>query len=234
MPSALCPISGGIDSTVILHNAVKNVHFNNIFPVSFTYGQRHVKEIDFAVKTCKELGLSNHRVIDLSFFQSISNISSITNRDISIPKTRDVLGDAQPSSYVPFRNMMIMSISCAYAETVGATTVYHGAALIDSQSGYWDGSKEFITAINDVVSLNRKTQIKIEAPLINMSKAEIIRWGIELGVDFNNTWTCYEGKDMSCGECPSCSSRLKGFIDNKIKDPVQYSKNIPWEKYNCV
>jgi len=87
-----------------------------------------------------------------------------------------------------------------------------------------------LESINSLNALNRKNRIKIEAPLIEKSKKEIIEWGNELGVIFNNTWTCYEGKDKACGECTSCSSRLQGFIDAGIKDPLEYSKEIPWDK----
>ena len=234
MSAVLCPISGGIDSTVLLHHAVKVRQFERVYPITFSYGQRHKKEIEFAKRTCEELSLDNHLIIDLDFFHKIITTSSIINRDMSIPKLRDVLGDAQPTSYVPFRNMMLLSIASAYAESVQADTVFHGAALIDSQSGYWDGSKEFMTSINNITSLNRKNRITIEAPLIDMSKGDIIQMGISLNIDFSNTWTCYEGLDKACGECASCGSRIKGFIDNRIKDPVEYSKDIPWNKYNCV
>ena len=225
---ALIPFSGGLDSTVILHYAVKSGMYDEVCAISFDYGQRHSKELDSALKTVKQLGVS-HRIINLDFFKDISTISSLTNTDIDIPKTRDVLGDAQPTSYVPFRNQMLLSICCAAAESLGADTIFHGAAQVDTQSGYWDGSTEFIEAINSLTSLNRKHRIKIKAPLIKKSKREIIRWGVELDVDFRNTWTCYEGKDKACGVCPACSSRLQGFIDTGIKDPVEYSCKIPWD-----
>jgi 7-cyano-7-deazaguanine synthase len=124
--------------------------------------------------------------------------------------------------------MMMISIACAWAETVGASKVFHGAALVDSQAGYWDGSQEFLNTINKVTALNRRTRISVEAPLIEMSKAQIIRYGIELQVDFSRTWTCYEGKEFACGYCTACSSRIKGFLDNGMKDPVQYERSINW------
>jgi len=225
----IVPFSGGIDSTVLLYNAVVNRDCKEVHGVSFNYGQRHSKELHFAHKTAKKLGI-NYKVIELDFFKYI-NTSSLTNKDIDVAKTRDVLGDAQTVNYVPFRNQMLLTIACAMGEAVSADTVYHGAAQVDSQAGYWDGSVEFLNSINDLIALNRKNRIKIEAPLIDKSKKDIIQWGLDMGVDFSNTWTCYEGKEKACGECTSCSSRLKGFIDVGVKDPVEYSREIPWDKF---
>lgn len=223
MNKAVVPISGGIDSSVVLAHA-REEH-DEVFPITFNYGQRHVIELIYA----KLQAGRDYKVIDLTFFKDIANVSSITNNDIDVAKTKDVLGDAQTVNYVPFRNQMLLSIACAYAESVGANTVYHGAALIDSQAGYWDGSAEFLDSINSLVSLNRKQQIKIEAPLIEKTKKDIILMGIDLGVDFNKTWTCYEGQESACGYCTACSSRIKGFLDAGIKDPIPYLRtDIPW------
>ena len=112
--------------------------------------------------------------------------------------------------------------------------MYHGSALVDSQAGYWDGSAEFLQAINKVNELNRRDRVEIVAPLITKSKKDIILKGVELGVDFSKTWTCYEGKDKACGECPACSSRIQGFLEAGYIDPIEYNRDIPWDKYNCV
>jgi 7-cyano-7-deazaguanine synthase len=226
MNRCVVPVSGGIDSTVLLHHAVKSGDFDEVLAINFYYGQRHHKEIDRAIVSQSMLGVDN-RVLNLEFFEHI-NTSSLTNPDIDVAKTRDVLGDAQTVNYVPFRNQMMLSICCAMAESFGANTVLHGAAQIDTQSGYWDGSIEFLEAINALTSLNRKNRIKIEAPLIDKSKKEIIKMGKELNVDFKHTWTCYEGQEKACGECTACSSRLKGFVDAGFRDPIEYSREIPW------
>ena len=226
------PVSGGLDSTVILHWAAsegKEVH-----AVSFDYGQRHFdKEMECALASCY-FKSESHKRLDLNFFKDIVSTSSLVNDSIDVAKTRDVLGDPQTVNYVPNRNMMMLSICTAYAESIGATKVYHGSALVDSQAGYWDGSIEFIQAINKVNALNRRDRIEIVAPLITKSKKDIVEMGVNLKVDFTNTWTCYEGKDKACGECPACSSRIKGFVDAGYIDPVEYNIDIPWEKYNCV
>jgi 7-cyano-7-deazaguanine synthase len=227
------PFSGGIDSTVILHYAnITGTPREDIHAISFNYGQRHRRELQCAQRTAKKMGIP-WKMVPLSFFRHI-NTSSLTNSNIDVAKTRDVLGDAQTVNYVPFRNQMILSICCAIAESLGADKVFHGAAQVDTQAGYWDGSIEFLEAINSLTSLNRKHRIKIEAPLIEKSKKEIILWGDEWNVDFRDTWTCYEGKEKACGECTACSSRIKGFIDAGIKDPLEYSIEIPWNTLICT
>lgn len=223
------PISGGIDSTVLLHHAVKCGEYSGgVYAISFDYGQRHKRELEYAQRTVQHLHVP-HKIIDLNFFRQVIDSSSLTNSNIKVAKTRDVLGDAQTVNYVPFRNQMLLSICCAVAESVKADTVFHGAAQIDTQSGYWDGSKEFLSSINELTALNRKHRVKVEAPLIELSKKEIIHWGIGMDVDFKDTWTCYEGEEKACGECTACSSRLKGFVDIGIRDPLDYSRDIPWD-----
>ena len=225
------PVSGGIDSTVILHwvaSEGKEIH-----AVSYNYGQRHFdREMECAIANCY-FKSKTHKRINLDFFKDIVSSSSLVNDEIDVAKTKDTLGDPQTVNYVPNRNMMMLSICTAYAESIGATQVYHGAALVDSQAGYWDGSKEFVQAVNNVNALNRRDRVEIIAPLILKSKKEIIEIGIENGVDFSQTWTCYEGREKPCGECPACSSRIQGFIDAGYIDPLEYEKDIPWEKFNC-
>ncbi len=173
MNKVVVPISGGIDSTVLLYHAVMCGDFDEVHAISFYYGQRHSRELISAEYTAEKLGV-NHKLIRLDFFKDI-NTSSLTNPEIEVALTRDVLGDAQTVNYVPFRNQMLLSICCAIAESLEANTVFHGAAQVDTQAGYWDGSNEFLEAINSLTSLNRKHRIKIEAPLIEKSKKEIIR-----------------------------------------------------------
>lgn len=229
MRKCIVPISGGLDSSVILHHAIDIGYEPHA--VSFNYGQRHLhKELACAEKTCKKLKVS-HVVLDLSFFKQIVTTSALTSDQIQVAKTKDILGDPQTVNYVPNRNMMMLSICCAYAESVGADTVFHGSALVDSQAGYWDGSKEFVQSINSLLQLNRRDRVTIQAPLIELSKQQIIQRGVELDVDFADTWTCYEGLDHACGECPACSSRIKGFLDAGYIDPITYNrKDIPWKQ----
>ena len=168
MSKAVVAISGGLDSSVILSLAAKS--HDEVYAITYDYGQKHNKEILYAGMQIDNYdNIEEHKIIDISFFKDIAPTSSLTNNNIKVAHARDVLGDAQTVNYVPFRNMMMLSIACSYAEAVGADTVYHGSALVDSQAGYWDGSKEFLTEINNVTALNRKNKIKIEAPLIKLS-----------------------------------------------------------------
>ena len=239
--------SGGMDSSVLLHMAVDR-GYSDIHLLSFDYGQRHKRELG-----CIDLQTSNikkkyekikpititTKTLDVSYIKSIANKSSLTNTDIDNPKIKEMAGDAQPVSYVPFRNTMFLSIACAYAETNECDTVWYGAAQADSLAGYWDGSQEFIQSVNGLVSLNRKSKIKIEAPLITMSKKDIVLEGIRLGVSFINTWTCYSNREdgLADADTPSSSLRLRGFIEAGYMDPIQYVQqekiNTLYIKNNC-
>jgi len=228
MSKAVVPISGGLDSSVIL--SIASQRHDDVFAITYDYDQKHKKETLYAgIQTDEYDNIEDHKIIDIRFFKHIAPTSSLTNNDIKVAHARDVLGDAQTVNYVPFRNMMMLSIACSYAEAVGADIVYHGSALVDSQAGYWDGSKEFLESINNLTHLNRKNLIKVEAPLITLSKQQIIKLGIDNDVKFKDTWTCYEGGEKACGYCTACSSRIQGFLQNKIKDPIEYERNdIPW------
>jgi len=237
-PAVVVPISGGMDSTVLLHKA--SSLFKKIHCISFNYNQKHNKELKYAQYQVnliqQKLGIDNvsYDIIDLPFFSKIADTSSLTNSNISVAKAKDVMGDPQTVNYVPFRNLMLLSIALARAEAMEATDVWHGAAQADSIAGYWDGSKEFIDEINKVTALNRRCRINVSAPLLNSSKTEIVCLGIVLKVDFSNTWTCYEGEQEACGECTACSLRLQGFVKSGYIDPLPYKKEIDWNSYNCI
>lgn len=230
---AVVPISGGMDSTVLLHYAASK--YDSIVAVSFDYGQKHrEKELNCASFQVESLDQPvDYRFIKIPFFKDICQTSALTNSNIAIAKAKDVMGDPQTVNYVPFRNMMLLSISLAIAESAGANAVFHGAAQADSIAGFWDGSQEFLTQINNLTDLNRRHRIKVIAPLVDKSKADIIKLGIKLEVDFSKTWTCYEGETDACGECTACSLRIKGFLDAGFIDPVPYKIEVPWKKYNC-
>ena len=145
------------------------------------------------------------------------------------------MGEAQPKSYVPFRNLMFLSICCSYAESVGASEVWYGATKIDSLAGYWDAEETFVERVNEVVCLNRENEIKVVAPLLEMDKADIVRKGVELGVPFNLTYTCYSGELPADANSASSSLRIKGFIDAGYVDPMPYKQDLSevWKKHNC-
>lgn len=234
MNQVVVPISGGMDSTVLLHWACTK--FDVVHAISFDYSQRHRRELIFAqdqalICANKQQAKVTHKTIDISFIKDIAPTSSLTNDDIATPDVKTVRGEAQPKSYVPNRNMIMLSIATAYAEAQGAHTVWHGAAQADSLAGYFDGDLTFVDAMNKVNALNREHRVTIEAPLIEMSKADIVRKGVELGVDFAKTYTCYSGGDLADANTVSSSLRIKGFVDAGYIDPVQY---IQQEQLNAV
>ena len=222
-------LSGGMDSSVLLYMAADR-GYNEIFTISFDYGQRHKRELDCIPTQIASFKLENpdvivhNKVIDVSYIKEIAPTSSLTNDEIDNPDVNAAAGEAQPSSYVPYRNMMFLSICSSYAEGVGARDVWYGAAQVDSLAGYWDSSDLFVEALNNVTKLNREHLIRTSAPLLTMTKANIISEGIRLGVKFEDTWTCYSNRadGLADATTPSSSLRLKGFIECGYKDPIQY------------
>ena len=227
MSKAVVVFSSGMDSTVLLELCLKN--HDDVFVLTFDYNQRHKKEIQKAIEyVALHPKIKEHKVIDLSFFRSLAPTSALTSDSIDVPKMKDVIGEAQTTAYVANRNMMFLSIACSYAEAVGASEVYYGAVAVDNLSGFWDATGEFVDGINSLLSLNRMNRIQVQAPLLFKSKKEIIEMGVELRVQFDKTWTCYEGKEISCGVCPSCAARIAGFKKAKRVDPLPYATTINW------
>ena len=238
-------LSGGADSSVLLYMAAQ-YGYEEIHTITFDYGQRHSRELQCATKQLVNVQkeypntIFTNKVLDVRYIKDISPTSSLTNFNIDNPVIGEIAGDAQPASYVPFRNMMFLSIACAYAESLEAETVWYGAAKVDSLAGYWDSSDCFVDAINNLVSHNRKNRIKIEAPLLVMSKASIVNKGVELGVNFKDTWTCYSNREDGLADAttPASSLRLQGFIDANYKDPIQYIQqeniNKIYQQKGCI
>lgn len=227
-------LSGGLDSSVLLH-MIANEGYDEIHTLTFDYGQRHKREIECAewqVKNCQDRYgcVVTNKVIDCKYIRDIATTSSLTNDKINTPKISEIAGDAQPVSYVPFRNMMFLSICAAYAESLEAETIVYGVTQVDSLSGYFDCDKTFVDAVNKLIGLNRKHKIEVLVPMITMSKADIVKKGLDLGVNFSQTYTCYSGKEIADAETPASSMRIKGFIDNKLKDPQQYIQQEKLEK----
>jgi 7-cyano-7-deazaguanine synthase len=237
MSKCVVIFSGGLDSTVLLHYCL--TEFEEVYCLTYNYNQRHKIEINKALDYTSNLGVGleqkirQHTVVDLTFYAQLANSSALTNPDIDVPKMKDIVGHPQNAAHVPNRNMTMLSIAAAYAEAIGAKDVYYGAALIDDISGHWDGTKEFLNLLNTTLALNRKQAVRVSAPLMVKTKAEIIQWGLELGVDFSKTHTCYQGVEVACGTCPACASRIQGFLDASFIDPISYAKEIPWQAFKC-
>ena len=184
-------LSGGMDSSVLLYKAAEQ--YKEVHTVTFDYGQRHDRELQAAEKQLLNVKhdfsnvLFTNKLLDVKYIKDIADTSSLTNENIDTPDVKDVMGEAQPKSYVPFRNMMFLSILLSYAEKLKADEVWYGAAEADSLAGYWDGSVQFVDKINQICLLNREIDVSVRAPLLEMSKEEIILQGVELGVNFGDT-----------------------------------------------
>lgn len=223
-------LSGGLDSSIVTGMLAKEHGAENVIAVTYNYGQKQSIEVEKAGETCKNLGIE-HKVIDISFLGEIVApvCANIAGSDINVPNIKEVLGDPQPPTYVPFRNLILLSLSLSFAEANGCEAVYTGLQAHD-QYGYWDTTPTFVENMNSITDLNRQTKIPIVAPFINLSKGDELEIAKQYDLDLSTTLTCYDPDgDISCGICPSCAERIKGFIDAGIKDPVPYAIDIPWE-----
>lgn len=223
--NAVVLLSGGLDSTTVV--AIAKSQGYTIYALSFDYGQTHKAELAAAARIAASQNVARHVVlqIDLSTFGG----SALTG-DAAIPKRRslDEIGHGIPVTYVPARNTVFLSLALAWAESLNATDIFIGVNALD-YSGYPDCRPEFIHAFEVMANLGTKIgtegrHISIQTPLISMSKADIIRTGLSLGVDYSMTVTCYDSSDQgeACGSCDACLLRLKGFAENSAADPVRY------------
>jgi 7-cyano-7-deazaguanine synthase len=213
-------VSGGMDSVTLLHYLVKQEKRNPAV-LTFSYGQKHNKEIACAQQQARILGCAEHLVMDLAPLRPLFAHSALVAGDVTIPDIDSVQGDPQPATYVPNRNMIFLALAAAYAETNGVGDIFYGAQSHDMY-GYWDTTPEFLRSLNDVYQLNRKTPVQIKAPLVNHSKTDILQLGLDLGFDFAETWSCYAGQELACGVCPTCAERLAAFANLNLTDPVPY------------
>lgn len=223
---AVVLLSGGLDSTTTL--AIARSEGYEIYALTFRYGQRHEVEIEAARRIAALSDVARHVVaeIDLRAFGG-----SALTADIEVPKNRglDEMADGIPVTYVPARNTIFLSFALAWAEVSGASDIFIGVNALD-YSGYPDCRPEFIEAFQRMADLATKAgvegkqKLKIHTPLINLTKAQIVQKGIELGVDYSQTITCYDPTDegAACGECDACLLRLKGFAENNLHDPANY------------
>lgn len=222
---AVVLLSGGVDSTVTAYVAKKDIgKMGELYAITFDYGQVHSKEIVFARGVAKELGVKDH--LEQWEMRIPTESSLLSSGKEKIP-TEEVEG--VPSTWVPQRNSIFLALAFAWAEVIGADSVYIGVNHVD-YSGYPDCRPEFIDAMNRSLNLASKRYVEtgegigIIAPLQFLTKAEIIRLGASLGVDFYNTWSCYKGEVRACGKCPSCLIRLAAFKELGLDDPIEYEK----------
>lgn len=213
-------VSGGMDSVTLLHHLVKKKQQQPAV-LTFIYGQKHANEVDLAKAQAALLGCTQHLVLDLGLLRPLFASSALVNTSLAMPDIDDVTGDSQPITYVPNRNMIFLALAAAYAESHAVSDVYYGAQAQDMY-GYWDTTIDFLVRLNATFSLNRKTAVRIQAPFVNHSKADILRAGLKMGVDYGRTWSCYEGETLACGHCPTCAERLQAFAELGLEDPLPY------------
>lgn len=227
--AAVVLLSGGLDSATTA--AIARAEGFELYALSVDYGQRHRFELDAARRVAASLGMKRHVVANVSLDQFGG--SALTD-GIAVPMDRadDDIAHGIPVTYVPARNTVFLSLALGYAEVVGAGDLYIGVNAVD-YSGYPDCRPEFIAAFEKLANAATKagvegtTRFRIHTPLIELTKAEIIRRGLELGVDYGLTHTCYAPSEagVACGRCDACHLRLKGFADVAMRDPVEYQNS---------
>jgi 7-cyano-7-deazaguanine synthase len=225
MSCAVVLLSGGLDSATTL--AIARSEGLECYAMSFAYGQRHAVELQAAQRVAESLGVIEHRTVDIDL--RAFGASALTD-NIDVPKNRPAIGHGIPVTYVPARNTIFLSYALAWAEVLGARDIFIGVNALD-YSGYPDCRPEFIHSFESLANLATRVGIsgerfRIRTPLIAMTKAEIIRRGAELGLDFSLTHSCYDPAmdNVACGECDSCQLRLNGFAEAGLSDPIRYVK----------
>lgn len=221
-------LSGGLDSTTCL--AIARDQGFACHALSFRYGQRHEqRELDASAQVARALGALEHRVIEIDL-RAIGG-SALTDDSIDVPKGRDAeaIGGGVPVTYVPARNTIFLSFALAWAEVLGSADIFIGVNALD-YSGYPDCRPSFIAAFEALAKqataagTERNVDLRVHAPLLELDKAGIVRRGVELGVDYGLTHTCYDPEpDGACGRCDACLLRLKGFAEAGREDPIRYS-----------
>jgi 7-cyano-7-deazaguanine synthase len=220
---AIVLISGGLDSATCL--AIVRSQGCECYALTIDYGQRNFSEIEAAKTIAKKYGAIEHRVVKLDLLRALGG-SALTDEKIAVPEYSE--DEKIPSTYVPARNTIFLSLALSWAEIIGAYDIYFGADAVD-YSGYPDCRPEYIEAFERMANLAMKAGVegnrfRIHAPLLYLNKAETIQKGMELGVDYGLTITCYQADPQghACGKCHSCTSRQKGFIEAGVVDPTIY------------
>ncbi len=220
---AVSLLSGGLDSSTMLAYVISKGY--DVTALSFDYGQRHRRELISAKKIAEHYKV-DHRIMKLDL-RTIGG-SALTS-DIEVPDVNiDSIGKEIPVTYVPARNTILLSIALGLSETIGANKIFIGANYID-YSGYPDCRPEYFDSINETFRLGTKAgvegnPIKVEAPFLRYTKADIVKVAHELNVPLEMTWSCYNGGEKACGRCDSCKLRLKGFMEAGLEDPLEYEQ----------
>ncbi|WP_455393101.1 7-cyano-7-deazaguanine synthase QueC [[Eubacterium] cellulosolvens] len=225
--TAVVLLSGGLDSATSMAIAINEGYY--VYALTFAYGQRHMREVSAAKMIAEHYKVQAHEIINLDLTKISASALTDSSQEIPINRQLNHSGTDIPTTYVPARNMILLSCAVAWAESIEAEAVFIGINAID-YSGYPDCRPEFIDAFQRAAELGTKAglegnRIEIKYPLIGMTKSEIITHGQTLGVPFKLTWSCYKGGALPCGKCDSCKLRLKGFHKAGLKDPFEYQND---------
>lgn len=222
---ALVLSSGGVDSTTCLGMAVEKFGADNVVSLSVSYGQKHTKELEAAVKVAEFYGVE-HISIDLGLIFKFSKCSLLAHSDEEIPhesylKQLEKTNGSPVSTYVPFRNGLFLSTAASIALSKDCDVIYYGAHADDAAgNAYPDCSEVFNNAMNQAIYEGSGKKLHIEAPLVTWNKATVVKKGLELKVPYELTWSCYEGGEKPCMQCGTCIDRMKAFELNGVKDPI--------------
>ncbi|PTM57611.1 7-cyano-7-deazaguanine synthase QueC [Desmospora activa] len=221
---AVIVLSGGLDSTTCMGLAQAEGY--ELYPLTFDYGQRHDREVEQAKAIAHHYEVKEHRIVDIGFLNQIGG-SALTEDSISVPTEEE---EGIPTTYVPARNLIFLSLAAAYAEVIEAEAVYTGVSAVD-YSGYPDCRPQFISHLEETICRATKAgeegrPIRLVTPLIHLSKGETIREGLRLHVPYHLTTSCYQGGEVACGVCDSCRLRRKGFADAEAIDPIPYVDGV--------
>ncbi len=211
--------SGGMDSYTLLH--VARARGLNVHALSFNYGQRHVRELESASAVCESLDIP-HKVIDIRAMGEVMAGSALTS-EVDVPEGH-YEEDSMKATVVPNRNMILLSLATGYAVTVGAGAVWYGAHGGD-HAIYPDCRPEFVEKMDAVCRVANYEPVAVEAPFMALDKGEILAEGLKLGLDYSQTWTCYNGRERACGRCGSCVERLEAFASHGVTDPLAYEES---------
>lgn len=225
---AVVLLSGGMDSTTLLHHVGRNLGHAPLHALSFRYGQRHSRELECARTQAAAAG-ADWQVVDCSFLGPLlQGGSSLIDGGAEVPDLESLRPEQldQPPTYVPNRNMMLLSMAAAFGEAHKAHDVFYGAQALD-EYGYWDCTEEFVARLNRTLALNRRRAVQVHAPFARMKKSEALRIGLELGVDYGRTWSCYRGGEQPCRTCPTCVERAKAFAEAGASDPLARREEGP-------
>ena len=216
MEKTVIILSGGIDSTTLLYDIIKQGY--DVSAISFDYNQKHKKELELAKITTKKLGIE-HKILDLSILNEIAP-SALTRDNWKVPEGH-YEAENMKETVISNRNMVMLSLAGAYAMSIKASKLFYGAHAGD-HAIYPDCRKEFVDSMKVSIGLADWNKLELEAPYIDIDKGDIVIKGLSLNVPYEDTWTCYKGLELACGKCGSCQERLEAFKKAGIEDPIKY------------